>query len=107
MPPISKTPVRGGISSVRVHQNRASGGAVRSPKFRISRFCNPCQPSPESMIAEDPKHGFMSKRFIRNLETRTRESLEDTPVVLVNGHRRSGKTTFVRGIAEKETEFAA
>lgn len=47
----------------------------------------------------------MSKLIVRHLEKRIRESLADTPVVLVNGPRQSGKTTLVQSFAEKGRRY--
>ena len=37
----------------------------------------------------------------RNIEASIRQAMADTPVVLLNGARQTGKTTLVHAIAEK------
>jgi uncharacterized protein len=46
-----------------------------------------------------------SWRCPRFIEPRVREALEDTPVVLVIGPRRSGKTTLVHGMATQGRRY--
>jgi uncharacterized protein len=41
------------------------------------------------------------KRF---LESRVREALADTPVTLIVGPRRAGKTTLARKMADKDSD---
>ncbi|WP_462325983.1 ATP-binding protein [Desulfoplanes sp.] len=43
--------------------------------------------------------------YPRFLETRIREAMEDTPVVLINGPRQSGKTTLARHVADGHMRY--
>ena len=43
--------------------------------------------------------------YPRFLETRIREALEDTPVVLINGPRQSGKTTLARHVTDGQMRY--
>lgn len=52
-------------------------------------------------IANSPKIGDFVPMIRRHVETRVRDALADTPVVLINGARQTGKTTLVQAIADQ------
>ena len=53
----------------------------------------------ESVDANLPRCGIIIAMYARGLGVKVTTALSDTPVVLVNGARQSGKTTLVRALA--------
>lgn len=66
----------------------AIGSNLRAIDFQFSCFMVP-------IVRDSENH--MYERFV---ERRAREALSDTPVVLIVGPRRAGKTTLVRKMGE-------
>jgi predicted AAA+ superfamily ATPase len=55
----------------------------------------------ESALAISPFTGEYITMLQRNIESAIRSAMADTPVVLLNGARQTGKTTLAHAIAEK------
>lgn len=76
--------------------------------LRISRLQFPSWPDPDSGLAAaslriSRSTSVLSQAvWLRGIARRLQESLADTPVVLLNGPRQSGKTTLVRQFASDQ-----
>lgn len=53
----------------------------------------------DKVVANLPRYGIITAMYLRELGLKVTTALSDTPVVLVNGARQSGKTTLVRALA--------
>ncbi|HQV13020.1 MAG TPA: hypothetical protein PKW52_16900, partial [Nitrospira sp.] len=52
-------------------------------------------------LANSPQTGEYLSMIKRNIEQAIHSAIADTPVVLLNGARQTGKTTLARAMAEK------
>lgn len=56
----------------------------------------------KTRLAKSPQNGEYLTMIRRNIEDTVRRAMADTPVVLINGARQTGKTTLIQAIAAAE-----
>ncbi len=56
--------------------------------------------APATLLANSPRTGEYIAMIRRNIQEAVRRAMADTPVVLINGARQTGKTTLVQALAE-------